>query len=221
MLRPYLPTSRSCLYWLHYIVVQIASLIGCSYMLLGTSGVESGSQLSLIQCSLEAYYVFLKTSYFSWLSCSSPFTQQQVVAPQTPQAGLTGSESSQTTDAVFNLPQGRTKQQCRQQLVHCDTANAATTNIIQDAHWMMDLICRSRKHIKKQMIECYYIQPRVDCGQQTIQYTAGVRRDPWDQFVTTNNVQPPWSMNAIIHTVCKIEHEVVVSSRISLDSICN
>jgi len=95
--------------------------------------VERASWQSFIPLWPGAYYIFLRTVHFSW-SSSSPFPQQQVVAPQTPQPDVIQSESSRTTGASSNEPLAETQQQRRHQLVHYDAAIAATKNMAQDAH---------------------------------------------------------------------------------------
>jgi hypothetical protein len=68
------------------------------------------------------------------LSSSSPFPQQQVMAPQTPQPGVIKSESSGTTDTSSNTPVAGAQQECRHHLVHRDAAVAATEIMAQDPH---------------------------------------------------------------------------------------
>jgi len=68
------------------------------------------------------------------LSSSSPFPQQQVMAPQTPQTGVIQSESSRTAGASSNAPLVETQLQRRYQLVHHNAAIAATEKMAQDAH---------------------------------------------------------------------------------------
>jgi hypothetical protein len=59
------------------------------------------------------------------------------MAPQTPWTSVIGSESSQMSDAVFNLPTADAQLQCKYQFVHPDRANAATATMTQDAHYNM------------------------------------------------------------------------------------
>jgi len=56
------------------------------------------------------------------------------MAPQTPPPDEIQSESSQTTGASSNAPLAETQQQRRHQLVHRDSAIAATENMAQRAH---------------------------------------------------------------------------------------
>ena len=118
-------------------LLQIAgpleSLPTCSDTQQGVSWVERASWQSFIPLWPVAYYIFLRTSHFS-LSSSSPFPQQQVMAPQTPQPGLSQSESSRTAGASSNAPLVETQLQRRHHLVHRDAAIAATKNMAQDAH---------------------------------------------------------------------------------------
>jgi len=90
-------------------------------------------KLTVIQSLVTiAYYIFIRTSHFA-LSSSSPFPQQQVMAPRTPQPGLFQSKSSQTAGASSNAPLVETQLQRRHLLVHRDAAIAATENMAQDA----------------------------------------------------------------------------------------
>jgi len=122
--------------WIH--LLQIAGPLEtpatCSYTLYDSSWVERTSWLSLIPFWTEANYIFLRTSHFFSLSSSSPFAHQQSMAPQTPQQGEGGSESSRPAAAwPCALPTG-TQLQCRHHLVHCDAADAATENMTLDTH---------------------------------------------------------------------------------------
>jgi len=108
----------------------------CSDMQQDIPWVKRASWQSFIPLWPVAYYIFLRTFHFS-LSSSSPFPQQQVMAPQTPQPDVIQSESSRTTGASSNAPLAETQQQRRHQLVHCDAATAATENIAQDTHLLM------------------------------------------------------------------------------------
>jgi len=95
--------------------------------------VERASWQSFIPLWPVAYHIFLTTFHIS-LSSSSPFPQQHVMAPQTPQPGVIPSKLSRMMGASSNAPLAETQQQCRHQLVHCDSAIAATENKAQDAH---------------------------------------------------------------------------------------
>jgi len=94
-----------------------------------SSWVDQASWLSVIPFWLEAYYIFFNSINFFWLSSSSHFPQQQVIAPQKPQEDASGSELSRMTGASSNDHPAETQQQHRHQLVHQDAANAATENM--------------------------------------------------------------------------------------------
>jgi len=59
--------------------------------------------------------------------------QQQVVASETLQPGAIEAKSSRTTGASTNAPPRETQQQCRHQLVHCNSAIVATKTMTQAA----------------------------------------------------------------------------------------
>ena len=66
-------------------------------------------------------------------------------------------------------------------------------------------------------IGCEYLHIDVEGGQLSIQYTAWVHRELCDKFISTRNMEPPWSMNAFVGTVSEIEYHDVVSSGIFAD----
>jgi len=174
---------------------------------------ECVTWLSFIPLWLVAYYIFHRTFHFS-LSSSSPFPQQQVMAPQRPQPGVIESKSSRKMGASSNGPLAETQQQRRHQLVHCNTAIAATENMAHDAH--LTIVCKARRsNIGKQhAIGCEYLHIDVEGGQLTIQCTAGVRRELCDQFIMASNGKPSLSTNAFVRTVREIEHQYVIRSEI-------
>jgi len=112
---------------------RLDSLPTCSDTQQDVSWVERASWQSFIPLWPVDYYIFLRTFHFS-LSSSSPFPQQQDMAPQTPQPGGIQSESSRTAGASSNAHLAETQLQRRHQLVHRDAAIAATENMGPDAH---------------------------------------------------------------------------------------
>jgi len=123
------------------------------YMQQDKSWVECASWLSFIPLCLVAYYIFLRTFHFS-LSSSSPFPQQQVMAPQTHRPSVTESESSRTTGTLSNAPLGETQQQRGHQWVHRDGAISATENMTQDAHFRKVPIPRHSNNRQQHAIGC-------------------------------------------------------------------
>jgi len=59
------------------------------------------------------------------------------------------SEASQMMGTSLNAPLSETQQQHRHQLVHCDTAIAATKNMTQDGH-LKKVQKTARSNIRKQ-----------------------------------------------------------------------
>jgi len=125
----------------------LESPIPCSYMQQDIYWVECANWLSFILLWLVAYYIFLRTFHFS-LSSSSPFPQQQVMAPPTHQLCAIESKSSRMMGTSSNAPLGETQQHRRHQLVHRDAAIAATNNMTQDAHWKN--LCKTRRSNNRQ-----------------------------------------------------------------------
>jgi len=138
--------------------LQIAGLLEtpatCSYTQADSSWVELPSWQLVSLFWLEANYIFLRTSHFCWISSSSPFPRQQVMATQTPQRGESGSESSEMTGASSSVSLDGTQQQCRHQLVHREAANVATENTTQDAHLKIVLTTGSSTTNKQHAIGC-------------------------------------------------------------------
>jgi len=63
----------------------------------------------------------------------SSLPKQHIMAPETPQQGESGAESSRTIGASSNTPPAETQLQLRNHWVHCDTANEDTKNLTLDA----------------------------------------------------------------------------------------
>ena len=198
-------------------LLQIAGLLEspatCSYMQPDITWVECASWLSFIPLWLVAYYIFRRTFHFA-LSSFSPFPQQRVMAPQTPQPSLIESEWSQTTGTLLNAHRAEEQQQCRQQLVHHDSAIAASGNNPQDTHFKMVRHTGRSYNRKQHTIGCEYLHIDVERSQIMIWYTAEVRRELGAQFIAAHNGKPPWSTKAFVRTVRDIEHQDVVSSGI-------
>jgi hypothetical protein len=69
------------------------------------------------------------------------------------------------TVASSNVPLGKTQQQRRHQLVHCDAAIVATENMTQYAHLKKVGKMGSSKNLKQHAIRCESIHICVDDGQ--------------------------------------------------------
>jgi len=147
---------------------------------------------------------------FSIIISSLP--PQQIMAPQTPQQGEHGTESSRTTGASSNMPPAETQLQRRHQLAHHDAANAATENRTLDTQLNTVHKTGSSKNKKLHMIGCEDCGIKVDERQLIIWHAAVECRELRDQFPAARNGEPPWSTKAFVHTVREIEHHDVVSS---------
>jgi len=118
--------------------------------------VECASRLSFIPFWLVAYYIFFRTFHCS-LSSSSPFPQQQDMAPDTPRRGVIESESCRTTGAPVYAPLPETQQQWRHQLLHHNAAISATENMAQDAHFNIAHHTRRSNNQKQHAMGCEYL----------------------------------------------------------------
>jgi len=76
------------------------------------------------------------------------------MATETPQAGESGSKSSETMGASSNVSLEGTQQKCRHQLVHREAANVATQIKTQDAHLIILRKTGSSTHNKQHAIQC-------------------------------------------------------------------
>jgi hypothetical protein len=87
---------------------------------------------------------------------------------ETPQPGVTGSESSRTTGVSADTSHHGTQPERRLQLVHRDAANPATKHMTQDAH--LKIVCKtgSSKNQKQHAIGCEYIYTVVNGCQITV-----------------------------------------------------
>lgn len=106
----------------------------CSNTQQDSSWVDCASWLSLIPFRLEANYILLMTSHFIWLSSSSLIPKQQIMAPQGPDRGASGTKLRWLMGASANVPPTGTQQKRRHQFVHRYAANVARETISQDAH---------------------------------------------------------------------------------------
>jgi len=77
-----------------------------------------------------------------------------MMGTQPHQRSESGSESSQLMGASSNTSLIGTQAECRQLLVHCNAANAATRNTTQDAHSTIIDKAGSRKNKKNHAVGC-------------------------------------------------------------------
>ena len=191
----------------------------CSYTLQASFCVECASWLLYIPFWLEANYIFLRTSHFFSLSSSSLLPHQQIFTTKTFQQGTSGSESSRTTLASFNMPPARTQLQYRHHFVHCGTANTAIDNMTLDKQYTLVHTTRSNKNKEQHDIGCQFIHSEADSRKLSIYYTAGVRRQLRNQFIAACNGEYLWLTKGFASTVHKIEHLDVVSSGLFADIV--
>jgi len=134
----------------------------------------------------------------------------------TPQPGNSGSKSSRSMGMLSNTSHIGSPQESRHQLVQHGAANAATTNITQDAHLKIDRRTGSSKNEIQHALEGGYIHIVINSHQRNVSCTAGVCRVLHDQFIAACNGKPTWSTKAFVCTVHKMGHHDVVSSEIFL-----
>jgi len=90
------------------------------------------------------------------------------MATQTPQPGENSTEPGGSTGVAPNMSLSGTQHERRQQLVHRNTANAATRNMTQDAHLKIVCKTRSSKTKKQHAIGCECIHIKENDGQLTV-----------------------------------------------------
>jgi len=105
----------------------------------------------------------------------------------------------------------------RHQLVHRDSANAATRNITPDAHLEIVHDTVSSTHKRQHAVGCEYIHTRVDGCEFTIYDAVCVCLEICGQFIAACNEIPAWSTQGFGCTVREIKHNQGVSSRIFAD----
>jgi len=137
------------------------------------------------------------------------------MAPQTPQQGESGTESSRTLGTSSNMPPAETQLQRKHHLAHCDTANAGTANTNLDAQYIIVCKMGSSEMKMQRTIGCEYSRIVVYGSQLIIYPAAGVHGELRDQFIATRNGKPPWSTKAFVRTVCGIKHSDAFGSGIS------
>jgi len=86
---------------------------------------------------------------------------------QSPQPGLSGSESSRLAGASSITSLIGTQQELRHQLFHGDAANAATKNMTQDEH--LRIVCKTGSSMNKKQhaVGCEYVHTVVNGRQWT------------------------------------------------------
>jgi hypothetical protein len=70
--------------------------------------------------------------------------------------------------ATTNMDILGTQQQCRNKLVHCNAADAATKHMTQDAHLKIVRQTGSRRNKKQHAVGCEYIHIDVISGQLSV-----------------------------------------------------
>jgi len=147
-----------------------------SYAQQDSSCVERASWLLRMPFSLEANYIFLRTSHFFSLCFSlglpPSFRYHHLVTSTAANRGCTNTSGSwawnriEQNDGRFcHTPPAETDLQCRHHSAHHDTANAATENITVDAELNIVRKTGSSKNKKQQAIRCEYSQVEVDDRQ--------------------------------------------------------
>jgi len=137
------------------------------------------------------------------------------------QQGESGSKSSRLAGAASNTSLIGTQQECRQQLVHHDFANAASRNMTQDAYLKIVHKTGSSKNKYRQAFGCNYMHIVVNSHQVTISRTVGVLTVLQIQWIAVHNRKHPWSIKECVHTVHKMEHYDVISPGIFGDEFAD
>jgi len=115
--------------------------------------------------TLEANYMFLRTTQFFWLSYSSAIQHQWVMATETPQTGVRRSQLSEIAGFSFNASLKGTNQCHRPQLFHREDANVATDSMTIGAHLKNVRKTDSCTNKEKHAIGGGNVHILVHCGQ--------------------------------------------------------
>jgi len=139
------------------------------------------SEVSCYAChfdmKLTIYFSGLPTSFryllpqdfpLHFITIISSLPQQHIMAPQTPQQGESGTESSRTTGTSSNMPPAETQLQCTHHLAHRDAANAATKNMTLNTQLRIVYDTGSCKDKKQHGIGCDHTRIEVDGSQLII-----------------------------------------------------
>jgi len=141
------------------------------------------------------------------------------MAPETSQHDASGSESSRMTGTPSNTPPAETQLQCRPQLVHRHTSNAATGNMTLDTQSQLISQTGSRNNNMHHARRCEYSRIKVNGHQLMIWHAPAVHRELRDQSISACNEKNPWSITECVRAVSNIDHRDVVSSGIAADHL--
>jgi hypothetical protein len=141
------------------------------------------------------------------------------MATQALQPGESRSKLSQSTGASSNTYLTGNQQQWRYQLVYCDTANAATDNMTQIAHYA--IVCKTgdSKNGKQNAIGREYIRIELNGYQLKVKCKACIQRELHNQSLVALKRKPPCWNSVLVSTVRKIKHLDVVISEIISDDV--
>jgi hypothetical protein len=128
-----------------------------------------------------------------------------------PQPGQNGSKSCQLVGSSLNTSLIGAQPERRHRLVHRNAANAATRNMTRDAKARIVSKTGSSTNKKDNAVGCEYIHSMLNSRELTVYHSAGVRREPRDQFTAACYRKCPWSINEFICTVRDIIHHDDVS----------
>jgi hypothetical protein len=87
---------------------------------------------------------------------------------QPPPPGKKGSNTGPLAGATSNMAILGTQHESRQKFVHCDTADAATEHMPQDAHLKIVRKTGSSKNKTPHAVGCEYIHKEANGGQLSV-----------------------------------------------------
>jgi hypothetical protein len=127
------------------------------------------------------------------------------------------SNTGRLAGATSNTAILGTQQERRHKSVYSDAANAATKHITQDAY--INIVRNTGSSINKKLhaVGCKYIHIEANCSHLTVKLSPGVHRQLRNEFIAASNWQLPWSTEAFVYTVRKIENHDVFSSGMFTD----
>jgi len=154
--------------YLLYIVGRLETPATCSHTQQNSCWVYGTSWLLVILFWHEANYIVVRTSHIFLLSSSSPIPHHHVMETEPPQPALSRSKWSWLAGDSLNTSLIGTQQECRQQLVHRDAANAATRNMTPDAHLQIVHNTGRSKNRQLHAVGCKYMHMMVNSHQLTL-----------------------------------------------------
>jgi len=131
--------------------------------------------------------------------------------------GESGSKFSQLVGATSSMSIIATQVQCRHQLVQHDVAKVAAKHLSHEVHLKIVLKTGSSKNKTDHPVGCEYIHVEEYGCQLTIYGIVGDPTERHERVIAHHYGIPAFSTDAIVPTLCKMEHNDVLCPGIFAD----